>query len=168
MWGVIPLAVKSLYQAEPQYALLRDQRSKRWGSAGETGRSTSCTETHTVEGPSPQRKGKPVMGTEGSPELSPMCSGRAGGSLAVRHAVPSPLGLSEASLRSGLIAAGKCLHGDKIPGTKGLFNLAVKDRPRTSSWKQKPRELYLEKRQVVKGGDGVPRLDKPPPAEELD
>lgn len=30
-----------------------------------------------------------------------------------------------------------------VPGTKGLFNLAVKDRPRASSWKQKLQELYL-------------------------
>ena len=84
--------------------------------------------------------------------MSPTCGRRAGESLAARHAAPSLLSLSEARPRSVLIAACKCLHGDKIPGTKGLFNLAVIDRPRTSSWKQKPRESYLERRHVVNGG----------------
>lgn len=112
---------------------------------------------HMAEVSSLQRIGKPITGadpywTEGSPKMSPTCSQRAGESLAMRHAVPSLLSLSEARLRSVLIAACKCLHGDKIPGTKGLFNLAVKDRPRTSSWKQKPRELYLERRHIVSGG----------------
>lgn len=105
-----------------------------------------------VKESSPQSMGKPIAGTEGSPKMSPACSWRAGGSLAARHAVPSLLSLSEARPRSVLIAACKCLHGDKIPGTKGLFNLAVKGRPRTSSWKQKPRESYLEKRCVFAGG----------------
>lgn len=44
-----------------------------------------------------------------------------------RAAAPGLLGSSEGRLRSVLIAVPKCLHGDKIPGTKGPFNLAVKD-----------------------------------------
>jgi len=112
---------------------------------------------HRAEEPSLQSLGKPIAGAdpswaEGSPEMSPACGWKAGESLAARHAAPTLLSLSEARLKSVLIAACKCLHGDKIPGTKGLFNLAVKDRPRTSSWKQKPWELYLERRHVVNGG----------------
>lgn len=52
-------------------------------------------------------------------------------------------GLSK-RLRSDLITACKCLHGEKILGIKGLFNLAEKGITRTNSRKSKTGKFKRE------------------------
>lgn len=89
------------------------------------------------------RAAEPSWG-EGSPQKSPLCWG--GQDKALQGAaVPRLLSLSEGRLRSALIAASKCLHGDKIPGTKSGWEGQTKGQQQLEA---DPREMDLGGRQA--------------------
>lgn len=67
--------------------------------------------------------------------------------------VSSLFSLSKRRLRGDLIAVYKYLHGERMPATKGVSNLAEKTRVGVTDWKLKLDKFVLEtKHEFQQGG----------------